>query len=498
MAKSTLLSRRGFLAASSATALALGNAAHARPLLRLVPRHEPTPAAWAELASKMRVVRPGHPDYLKLALPDNLVYEANLPAGIARCENTEDVATAIRWSRENAIPLITRSGGHSYAGYSTTRGLMIDMRLMNDVRFDAATGIVTVAGGAVNDRVYDALARANATLTHGRCPSVGAAAFLLGGGIGFDMRQYGLACDQVAETELVKADGGVLSMSPTQNVLPFWACRGGGGGNFGISTSFSIKTAPAPDMVTVFEMIWETADHNVALALMEALAAGPDTLGSRVSIVSVNPKRDSPYKGIKIDLLGQLKGSKAELAALLKQVPPPTESTVEELPYWKGQDFLAEPAAPTYYQERSAFVKTPVPTGPLLTGFKEFLNRWPGVAGNCDLRFFQTGKAVNALKPEDTAFVHRSSEWLMVVGLYWTAWDNFNPAIMERAHRWQDDFYRAVLPFSQGGAYQNFPDPSLADWREAYYGGNLDALVAVKNTLDPAKVFNFPQAISAA
>src|SRR6202012_2123304 len=108
--------------------------------------------------------------------------------GIARCAGDEDVATAIKWSRENQIRLITRSGGHSYAGYSSTTGLMIDMKLMNRIDFDGPSGVVTIAGGAVNDHVYEALAEHNVTITHGRCPSVGAAAFLLGGGIGFNMR----------------------------------------------------------------------------------------------------------------------------------------------------------------------------------------------------------------------------------------------------------------------------------------------------------------------
>ncbi|HEY2071826.1 MAG TPA: FAD-binding oxidoreductase [Rhizomicrobium sp.] len=499
MADSALLSRRGFLTATSVTALALGSAqAKKGPLLRLVPRGQPTPAAWKKLATMMQVVLPGDPDYLALALPDNLRYAGNLPAGIARCRRTEQVAEAIKWSRENQIPLITRSGGHSYAGYSTTTGLMIDMRLMDDVSFDAASGIVTMQGGTINERVYKALEANNATLTHGRCPSVGAAAFLLGGGIGFDMREYGFASDKMTATELVKANGDVLAMSESQNPNQFWACRGGGGGNFGISTSFSVQTVQAPKTVTVFNMTWQSGDPEIALKLMTALSKTPNTFGSRASIASVNPERTGPYKGIQINLLGQLKGTKDELMSYFKDVPDPTlPPEIEELTYWKGQDFLAEPAAPTYYQERSAFVNTAVPEKIIRIGYEHFLNQWPGVGGNCDLRFFQTGKATNDMAPDKTAFVHRSSEWLMVVGLYWTMIDNFNRFRLIKAHAWQDNFYHAVLPYTDGGAYQNFPDPSLVDWRHAYYGQNLDALVRIKKDLDPTKVFNFPQAISA-
>ena len=281
-----------------------------------------------------------------------------------------------------------------------------------------------------------------------------------------------------------------------ENDRIFWACRGGGGGNFGISTSFSIQTSPVPPLITVFDMTWETGEPGVAIALMEALAKTPDTFGSRVSIASVNPTREGPYKGIKISLLGQYKGTAQEFLSFLDGVPKPTRAKVEERSYWKGQDFLSEPASPTYYQERSAFVNTEVPLGPLAVGYKHFLDIWPRVGGNCDLRFFQTGKAVNAMAPTKTAFVHRSSEWLMVIGLYWTEDDNRDPARMDFAHRWQDQFYHETLAFTDGGAYQNFPDPSLTDWRTAYYRENFDDLLKIKTALDPDKVFNFGQAIS--
>lgn len=494
MAASGLLSRRGFLGGTAALALAAPGIVRARPFL--VSRGA-SPAAWRDLEQKMRgpVLFSGSDAYFTLYRPDNLRYANRFPAAIARCLDTADVATAITWARENHIPLITRSGGHSYAGYSTTNGLMIDMKLMDGVRYNDASGVVTVAGGVLNRHLYAALAQKGRTLTHGRCSSVGAAGFLLGGGIGFNMRQYGIASDSMTRTTMVKADGTVLDMSAAENPAEFWACRGGGGGNFGISTEFSVRTEAVPDRLTVFSMQWNSPNAQTAAALMQALSNGPDRLGTRVSIRAVNPKRAGAHKGVLIDLLGQLKGTKAEFLDIIKKVPRATVSDIRETTYWAGQKFLTELPAPTYYQERSAFVDQAVPVKILQTGFKDFLHRWPGVSGTCDLRFFQTGQAVNALKPGETAFAHRSSEWLMVIGLYWDEADNARPAVMSRAHGWQNDFYRAVRPYSDGGAYQNFPDPSLADWRQAYYAGNYDRLVKVKHRLDPYKVFDFPQAI---
>ncbi len=353
MAEDRLLSRRNFLVGSSAAALSVGPALSKPHVLR----HRSTPIlrapsekAWAELARRMRgpVVRPGDPDYYHLSRPDNLRYQYTLPQGIARCAGDEDVATAIGWSRENQIPLTTRSGGHSYAGYSTTTGLMIDMKLMQRIDFDDASGIITVAGGAINDHVYEALAKANVTITHGRCPSVGAAAFLLGGGIGFNMREYGIACDQMTATRLVKADGTMIDCKRGDNDAfkndVFWASQGGGGGNFGISTSFSLKTIPvAPGTITVFKILWLLKPEEVALELMRTLERAPVTLGSRVSLGAVTPQQIREGKDVTVNLLGQFKGSKDDFLAIMKpvyDVAPPNESTsaIEELPYWQAQD----------------------------------------------------------------------------------------------------------------------------------------------------------------
>jgi FAD/FMN-containing dehydrogenase len=238
-----------------------------------------SPRAWKDLASKIsgQVLLPGDPGFKASALPNNLRYASRMPAGIAKCLNVEDVAQSILWSRRNDVHLIARSGGHSYAGYSTTRGLMIDLTQINQAQYDPSTGIVTLGGGIRNTDVYTALHLANATITHGRCPTVGAAAFVLGGGIGFNMRRFGLACDHLVETELVTATGDILTVSATENPDLFWACAGVGGGNLGIDTSMQLQTFPVSDL-TVFKLTWTADPENLYAALIPALQAGPSTL----------------------------------------------------------------------------------------------------------------------------------------------------------------------------------------------------------------------------
>src|SRR5262249_2896512 len=132
--------------------------------------------AWRELASRLsdRLLRPGDPDFADTALPQNLRYAEVLPAGIARCRDSNDVVQAILWCREHDVPLVTRSGGHSYAGFSTTRGLMINVGPMNTAKFDPSTQTVRIGGGARNADLAKALRPTGMTITHGRCPSVGA------------------------------------------------------------------------------------------------------------------------------------------------------------------------------------------------------------------------------------------------------------------------------------------------------------------------------------
>jgi FAD/FMN-containing dehydrogenase len=191
------LTRRHILAGSSA--LAFGGALGGLPGTTFG-RHldEPSEAAWRQLADQLSgpVLRSGNFDLSRFAKPYNLRYAADLPDGIALCRSAEDVASAITWCRQHSFPLIVQSGGHCYAGYSMRRhGLMINLLLMREAHY--SNGTVRIGGGARNQTLYTLLEQNNLATTHGRCPTVGAAGFLLGGGIGFNMRAYGAACDQL-------------------------------------------------------------------------------------------------------------------------------------------------------------------------------------------------------------------------------------------------------------------------------------------------------------
>lgn len=483
------IGRRQFLAGLAGGALAA--AAPFAPARALAPD-----TAWRDLAERLSgpVLRPGDAGFGAIAQPNNLRYAGILPSGIARCLTVEDVREAIAWARRTDTPLVARSGGHSYAGFSCTTGLMVDLGPMQEVAFDPGTGIATVAGGARNRQVYDALRPVDATITHGRCFNVGAAAFLLGGGIGFNMRALGFGSDLVVETEMVTADGEIVTASARENPDLFWGCRGAGGGNLGISTSFRVQTSPARPIV-VFQLGWSSFDQDVAAALLEALSQAPDTLGSKLSIVPAAPHARMPGGA----LIGQIHGSRAELLDILApayRAAAPTSEAIDEVPYWDGQTVLSEEGAPAFYHESSRFV-TQAEALAALPVVLAALERFPGPsAAGYAAKFFQTGGRTRAVAADATAFVHRGSDWLFSLETTWTEADG--AAAVDRLLAWQEEVYDAVCRQVRGGAYQNFPDIMLADAAEAYYGANLPRLRALKAKVDPDMVFRFAQAIAPA
>ncbi len=453
---------------------------------------------WDILARRLSgpLVRPGDRGYAALALPYNLRVASIRPAGIALCRDARDVATCIRWARKYRFPLIGRSGGHSAAGYSVTTGLMIDTRLMTHASFDARTGVATIAGGVLNAGVYQTLQQNHATITHGRCPTVGASGFLLGGGIGFNIRTLGIASDALVASQLVTADGDILRLSDRENRDLFWACRGGGGGNFGISTSFSIRTVPAPRSVTAANVTWTKKIDTVVPALLDALYDSPVGLGTWTTLDAVTPRQLARGKDVSVFFEGQLLGSPAELRRILAPayaVQKPSESKIKQLGYWQAQrTFFSDVEKPSELQNRGFYFCGPI-SHRAIDIMLHWMRRWPGTSVYARVSFLRTGGRANSVPAHETAFVHRDNEWYMLWYLKWGR--NDSKALVAENLAWLSDFYDAIAPFALPQTYQNFTDPSLRDYLAQYYGTNLPRLKRIKAAVDPTRVFDFPQAI---
>lgn len=486
------LSRRQFLRAGTGAALGLGlGLPSLLSLTGCATRPAASTPAWSELAGRLQgpLLRPGSPGFAERAQPWALQYASTLPQGIAQCAGEADVQTCLQWAQANRVPLVARSGGHSYAGYSTTTGLMIDVSAMNSVDIDAATGLAIVAGGARNKHVYAACRPYNCAVTHGRCKDVGVAGLVLGGGIGFNMRAHGLTCDQLVETRVVLADGRALTCNRNENAELFWACRGAGGGNYGIHTSFTFQSFPVGDL-TVFEMSWTERLAEVFAALQAVALSAPNTLGMKLSVVA-----RAGASGLKLSILGQLVGSYVELMTLFAPVLAryhPDASTVETMPYWDAQEFLSEDGAPEYSHERSRFANGAL-SGEAIEVILANLSAWPGTTVAGTWKFFLMGGRIDDKSPTDMAFVHRGYSMISSVELEWTAADSAE--VLKKNQQWLTNFHDRMERYTSSYCYQNFIDPSQRDYLHAYYGENLPRLKAAKRAYDPTDLFRYPQSI---
>jgi FAD/FMN-containing dehydrogenase len=259
------LSRRALLSGSAAS-LAL-------PLLPRASRAQSAPAvseaAWRELGRNITggVVRPNDPRFVRLTQPENLRYynppaqpglppDPDAPFGVVRPHTAQEVAYALKWARDNNLPMVPRSGGHSYAGCSTVPGLVISSSAMQGVKVE--DGLVVAGGGALFGNLLASLRDMKAdndtgryTITHGRCSGVGLSAYLMGGGWALDSVYAGMGCDRVAKVEIVLADGQVVvaSENDAEHRELFWGVRGGGGGNLGFATKWWLKPIQVEQVV---------------------------------------------------------------------------------------------------------------------------------------------------------------------------------------------------------------------------------------------------------
>jgi FAD/FMN-containing dehydrogenase len=157
------------------------------------------------------------------------------------CKTPNAVGVMVDWCRTNNMPFAVRCGGHSYEGFSESASVVIDLRLMNSIAIDVATKTATVGAGASLGQLYQAIAPRGFAFPGGSCPTVGVSGHLLGGGYGYLARPFGFACDNVLSVDLVDPQGKQVHADAQQNADLFWACRGGGGGTFGVATGYQLR-----------------------------------------------------------------------------------------------------------------------------------------------------------------------------------------------------------------------------------------------------------------
>ena len=450
---------------------------------------------WQVLSNQLNgtVLLPGAPGFDPFTLPYALQYGKTIPQAVVRCMSEKDVVATVKWARQNKIAITTRSGGHSYAGYSSTNELLLDLSGMTNISLNSSTGLATLDGGTRNRHVYAALREPSLAITHGRCKDVGVGGLVLGGGIGFNMRAHGLTCDSLVETRMVTAEGDIVVCNEKENPDLFWAVRGAGGGNFGIHTSFVFKPFPVNN-VTFFEITWRNRPRQVFEKLQEILLASPKELGAKLSVTVRRVRvRDGLANQLSVALLGQFVGDIATFNALLKpafDTSSPTTRFIRNGFYWDAQEFLSEAGDPEYVHEKSRFAFEPLSTAAIDTIFGS-LSSWPGTSGYGMWKCFIMGGAIENIQPPDTAFFARKAKMITSIDLGWKEGDQNIFGNMQ----WLDLFHETMEQYTSKYSYINFIDRTQKNYLDAYYGPSLPKLKAVKKLVDPKNHFRFPQSI---
>ena len=416
------------------------------------------------------------------------------PCLIACCVDAGDVIAAVNFARAHDLSLAIRGGGHNGGGLGVVDdGLVIDLSRLRGVRVDPQARTARVGGGAVWGDVDHATHAFGLATPSGIISTTGVGGLTLGGGIGHLSRKLGLAIDNLLEVDMVLANGNLVAASAEQNADLFWAVRGGGG-NFGVVTSFLFRLSP---LSTVYAgpMLWPLEKAAAVLRWWDTTIAGaPEDLNGFFAFLKVPPGPPFPEEwhgktvcGVVWCYTGPLERAEEVFRPMRQQFGPPAVDFVGPLPqpalqslfdplyppghqwYWRG-DFVKElsDAAIARHVERGATLPTIQST----------------------MHLYPVNGAVHRVGSQETAFSYRDARYSeVIVGV------DPDPANAGRITAWCKEYWEALHPYSMGGAYVNFMMDEGQERVRATYRNNYDRLVQIKQRYDPANLFHVNQNI---
>jgi FAD/FMN-containing dehydrogenase len=448
------------------------------------------------LAAAMRgnLVQRGDPGYDEARTIYNAMIDKH-PALIAQCETVADVIAAVNFARDNNVIVAIRGGGHNGPGLGTVDdGLVIDLSPMNGVRVDPTARTARVEGGAQLGQLHHATEAFGLATPSGIISTTGVGGITLGGGIGHLTRQMGLAIDNLLEADVVLADGSLVTASETENPDLFWALRGGGG-NFGVVTSFLFQLHPLPNLYAG-PMLWPLERSAEVLRwYREFITTAPDDLNgffAFLTVPAVAPFPEELWNQKMCGVVWAYTGDTPEevFAPIRSQFGPPALDWVGPIPH---------PALQSMFDGL-------YPTGDQWYWKADFVKEIPDEAVDIHVQFAEqlpTGKSTMHLYPIDgvasrvpkdaTAWNYRDAKWGMVmVGV------SPDPADNEHMIEWTRSYWSALHPYSAGGAYVNMMMEEGEDRVRASYGEHYDRLAAIKGKYDPNNLFRVNQNIKPA
>ena len=449
-------------------------------------------ASALDAALRGRTIAPNDPDYDESRKLYNAMIDKR-PALIARCVDVADVIAAVNFGREQGLDTAIRCGAHNGPGLgSVDDGLVIDLSGLRGVQVDPDSKVAYVAGGALLGDVDHATHAFGLAAPAGIISTTGAGGLVLGGGIGHLSRKCGLSIDNLVAAQVVLADGSVVTADESHHEDLFWGLRGGGG-NFGVVTSLSLRLHPVSTVVGG-PMFWPIEQSEELLRwYLDFIAAAPRELGGFFVFHTVPPVAPFPEELQATKVCGVVwcwtgPGDQADAAlAEARAQPKLALDGVAEMPFPALQSAFdgLYPAGDQWYW-RADFVKE-VPDEAIAKNveFGQTLPTWKSL-----MHLYPIDGAVHDVGPTDTAWPQRDVRFAQVIcGV------DADPASADALRSWTVDYWDALHPYSAGGASVNFMMEEGQERVQATYGQNYDRLLAVKRKYDPDNFFHVNQNI---
>ncbi len=438
----------------------------------------PQPVNWERLKTAIsgQVVLPSDPTYAAAKTVFNSRYDELAPAAVVIPESEDDVRRAMEFAMTDGVQVAPRSGGHSYVGASAAEGTMvIDLRrVAGAIAYDGDTSVATVPAAAGLDTLQRMLAGHSRLTPSGSCPSVGVAGLTLGGGLGADARSAGLTCDALLSASVVLPGGELVTVSPDDHAELFWALRGGGGGNFGVTTSFSFRTYRAVDRDVVTMRYPDSAVADVIVHWSKWLAASDRATWGLINI-PVGPAA----AGCTVVLAtpaGAGAARAAELVAATGTSPLSTETRTRNrldfVRYFEGGDGANRPRPFVAGSDIIGDLNS-IAAQAIVAATKS----WPAKVGGATAVIESLSGAISDVAPDATAFPWRRDS----ACIQWYS-EPSTPEAIESATAWLAGAHQEVKAHSVGG-YVNYVEPDTAAKR--YFGDNLSRLASTRSEYDP-------------
>lgn len=445
----------------------------------------------------------------QLVAPDDAAYDDSRrvwngmidkhPALIVRCRGVADVVASVTFARTHELPLAVRGGAHNVAGFGTCDGgLVIDLSLLRGVRVDPAARMARAGGGATWGDVDRETQHFGLAVPGGIVSTTGIAGLTLGGGQGWLRRTYGMACDSLLSADVVTADGKFVTASEAEHSDLFWALRGGGG-NFGVVTSFEYRLHPVGPMVAFAGPVYPLESAPSIIAAMGRFAANaPDEVNLSATLMTIPPVPAFPAEihGQQVVIVGAIYvGEPTEgerVLQPLREMEEPLLDMSATMPYTALQQMF-DPFFPA--QEHHHYWKSAYLAGlgeDAASALVEHAATWPSPMSMVGI--WAVGGALGRVPADATAAGDRSAPFLLEILGNWA-----DPQDSEANIAWARTLFDAMAPFSTGKTNLNFPglgnEPGFV---EAALGDNWDRLVAVKRQYDPINLFRLNQNIDPA